>query len=457
MSDLLFEKLLARHRAPAPVPCACGGSHRLETGEIVFGEEAFARSARRLAERCGSRPVVWVLSDENTEQAAGARWKSGIHASRIVSRILPGQPRPVPSQERVAELALEVKQLSPHLLVSVGSGVLSDLGKQVSLEAGIPNWCVATAPSVDAYTSATAAIRVAGYHQALPTRVSEVIVCDLEVIARAPRVLFLSGLGDLLAKFLAHLDWILSRIVTGERHCQETAELALGSARRALEAARGWATDPAQATRSLMDAVLVSGLAMQSYGSSRPAASAEHTIAHFWEMAGAVGAEPLDLHGILVGAASRLVLKGYQAFYEGFDGLEVDVEARLASRARELPWSERLEQGLRPFQAKIAGELRGQSVDPAELSRRLTRAIAAREEIARMARPLLAELAQAVALLEELEFPFSLDTLELAEPMRLLPVRNVPLLRNRYTTFDLARELGREELLLDAIAAVAGA
>ncbi len=64
-----------------------------------------------------------------------------------------------------------------------------------SLLSGIPNWCVATAPSVDAYGSATAAITINGYHGAVPSRVSEVIVADLDVMGRAPRLMFHAGHG----------------------------------------------------------------------------------------------------------------------------------------------------------------------------------------------------------------------------------------------------------------------
>jgi hypothetical protein len=57
----------------------------------------------------------------------------------------------------------------------------------------------------------------------------------------------------------------------------------------------------------------------------------------------------------------------------------------------------------------------------------------------------------AMGLLAGLGFPFALEELRIAERYRLLPVRNVRVLRNRYTTFDLAHELGREDALFAAI------
>lgn len=450
MTTTPLDRLLALFGPGRTGACPCGRAHRLGAREVLVSEDALVRSAALLRARHGPSPAVWVLSDGNTEAAAGERWKRGV-AGRLTSHVLPAVPRPVPTEALVASLAAEVRGAAPDLLVGVGAGVVSDLVKAVSHATGRPSWCVATAPSVDAYGSATAAIRVGGYHRSLPVTPSEVIVCDLEVLAAAPRVLFLAGLGDLLAKYLAALDWRLAHAVTGEHLCEPLAGFALGSARAAIEAARAWSARPGEAVRALAEAGLVSGLAMQALGSSRPAASAEHTIAHFWEMAGAVGEEALDLHGLLAGAASRLVLRGYAAWYAALPGLEVDVPARLAAFDAEPPWDAALAPELRPFHGVLAALQREPGLDRAGLARRLEAFGRARGRLCAEAAPLLEELARAVALLEGLGFPFSLDALRLSSPHRLAPVRSVRLLRRRYTTFDLAYELGRERELVAAV------
>ncbi|WNG51890.1 sn-glycerol-1-phosphate dehydrogenase [Archangium minus] len=451
MSTSSLRELLERLGPDGVLACTCGKHHRISVKQVLVGEDALRESAELLRQQRGGGPVLWVLSDEHTEAAAAERWKTAVSASRIAARVLPGEPRPVPTLALVNELSAEVRALSPDLLVSVGSGVISDLVKKVSLDTGVPNWCVVTAPSVDAYSSATAAIRIEGYHRAVPARPSEVIVADVEVIARAPHPLFLAGLGDLLAKYLAHLDWNLARTVTRESLCDTIAGLALGSAREALAAARTWQAHPLAAVRSLTEAALVSGFAMQALGSSRPAASAEHTIAHFWEMAGAVAEEEHDLHGLLVGAACRLVLPGYVDWYRRLAETQVDLEGRLMALEQEPPWDERLEAKMGPFRHKIAEEMRGRVRDRATLAQHLGAFARERESIQRMAEPLLRELSDAITLLAGAGFPFSLDELGIDEHYRLLPVRNVRLLRNRYTTFDLAHELGQEEALVAAI------
>jgi glycerol-1-phosphate dehydrogenase [NAD(P)+] len=431
--------------------------HRLSPVEVILGEGALEKSADVLLRRYGNGASLWVLSDERTEAAAGERWKSTVRAASVRSRILPGDLDPVPTLELAEALAAEARALAPDLLVGVGSGVVSDLVKKVSLDAGRPNWCIATAASVDAYGSGRSAIRVAGSHRALPARASEVIVCDHEVLARAPRRLFLAGLGDLLAKYLASVDWRLAQRVAGETYCDVVGGFALGSARRALDAARVWGGDPEAALSALAEAGLVSGFAMQGFGNSRPAASAEHTVAHFWEAEGAAGAKEYDLHGILVGAATKLLLPGYAAWFGPSGGLarleEPDIEQRLVDLGREPPWEATIEEGMAGQRRMIAEEQEGKTFDRSILRRRLQAFTREKEHILAFAQPLLAELAKAVGTLEGLGFPFSLETLRITESQRLLPVRNVRLLRDRYTAFDLAHELGREGDLFAAIAA----
>lgn len=447
-----LQELLGRIGANGILACGCGSEHRIAVGEVLVGDDALARSAELLGRRHGANPAVWVLSDESTEAAAGERWKAAARRANIRSRVLPAAPRPVPSLELAHALAGEVARAPADVLVGVGGGVVSDLVKRVSFETGVPSWCVATAPSVDAYSSGTAALHTEGYHKALPARASEVIVCDLDVLARAPRILFLAGLGDLLAKLVANLDWNVAHLVAGHPFCATIAELALGAAREAIRAARALEIDPGPATRSLTDAILVSGFAMQAMGSSRPAASAEHSIAHLWESVERNDNDGTsDFHGILVGAATALILPGYLELYRRVPDARPDVASRLSTYREERPWEEALEEAMRPYTGNIATEMRDRHFDDVVLTLRLEAFAWERGRIAALAGPLLAELTDAVRLLRELGFP-SLDDLGIPDQLRLLPVRNVRLLRNRYTSFDLAYELGIERVLVDAIA-----
>lgn len=450
MRNPFFSDFLAEVARQEKTPCVCGRPHPVQTREILVSSTSLEESARHVAAVFGTAARLWVLSDQNTEAAAGAAWKKAVGGAQVVSRILPAVPRPHPTMELAESLAAEAREAKPDLLVAVGSGVVSDLVKRVSLVIAVPNWCIATAPSVDAFTSATSAILVNGFHSAVPAQVSQLVACDLRVMEKAPRELFLAGLGDLLAKFLAQLDWNLARIVTGEAYCPFVAGTALESARGALAAARMVDDDPPEAVRALTDACLCSGLAMQATGGSRPAASAEHMLAHFWETTHAAANKRLDLHGVLAAVASRIILRAYQGFYEKLPDLRVDRVARFRALEVEKDWQDTLEDGLRPFIAKVNGEMADRALDRIELERRLDRFEKGKAEILGLADSLLSEMDAAVGFLQDTHYPLSLAEVGIAREAALLPLRNVRLLRRRYSGFDLAYELGAESILREA-------
>jgi glycerol dehydrogenase-like iron-containing ADH family enzyme len=259
--------------------------------------------------------------------------------------------------------------------------------------------------------------------------------------------MFLAGIGDLLAKFIAYTDWNLSRIMTGEHYCPLVSSAALESARSALIAARTLRDDQAEAVRTLTDAALCSGFAMQALGSSRSAASAEHTMAHFWEIAHCVGNGRFDLHGILTGAASRIVFRVYRSLYERLVSVEPDVMRRLDSYDGEPPWQETVEEGLLPFMGKVRAEMSGRRFDRGILAQRLEAFRIGRVEIVGLGHAMLEELGADVALLEGMGYPFSLEELGIPADLMLLPLRNVRMLRRRYSGFDLAYELGLESVI----------
>jgi glycerol-1-phosphate dehydrogenase [NAD(P)+] len=447
VSHFFFRDFLARFDQQGRLQCPCGQEHRLQTSRTFVDQGALDESIRHLNDSFGRTARLWVLSDENTEAAAAARWKEAAGASRIVSRVLPGRPIPVPTMELVESLAADARREAPSLIVAVGSGVISDLGKSVSLAVDVPNWCIATAPSVDAFSSATSALRVDGFHSAVPSRIAQVIVCDPEIISGAPHELFLAGLGDLLAKYLAHLDWNVARMVSGEWYCPLVAAAALDSARSALAAGRLLRDDPREARRTLTDAALCSGFAMQATGGSRPAASAEHMLAHFWETTNQARNEKLNLHGILAAAASRLLLPVYEALYERLSSFEPDDQERLRAYDAELPWQETLEEGLRPFLRKVSAEAGSRQFDRGILARRLYAFRDNRTEIIALAGSVLGEMRRAVESLEGMGYPFDFGVIGLTAEEILLPLRNVRLLRHRYSSYDLAYELGLDSFI----------
>jgi glycerol-1-phosphate dehydrogenase [NAD(P)+] len=428
--------------------CRCGREHSLQTRQIVLGEGVLESLPDLLAEHYGSAAKIWILSDENTEEAAGRTCKNLLSGFSLTGAVLPASPQPRTSAELIRGLSEQAGAGSPDLILAVGGGTISDVAKMVSRSLDIPNWCIPTAPSVDAYSSGTSALKLPYRHKTEQARPAEVIVADLRVLEKAPRVLFLSGIGDLLAKYLSYLDWRISAQITGEYICEQTARLCLDSARRAIKAVATLARERGEAVRSLTDAILLSGLAMQALVNSRPAASAEHTIAHFWELDHGVGNSDLDLHGMLVGMSSRILLLLYREFYRDSSIWEFDLEDRLERMDAEPGWEQSLGPEVQPFHMQIREAMESRQNSPGMYRKRLENARNQRESITDLAEDLLDELERAVGTLAAVDFPFRLSDYRIDAQRAFVPLRYIRFLRNRYSTFNLIHELGAEQRVL---------
>jgi glycerol-1-phosphate dehydrogenase [NAD(P)+] len=388
--------------------------------------------------------VVWVLSDERTEAAAGAGLKRALRGLPLAEEVLPGSPKPVCTPQLVDRLAARARGAAAGLILSVGGGTMSDLGKSVSAALGVPNWSLMTAPSMDAHCSGTANLKTEKGAISQPTTPSRRVFCDLTVLRQAPEELFLAGLGDQLAKFLGHLDWQLGAWLFGEDYCPEAAEASLESGRLVLQALRERDGAPDLVYPRIADALLTSGLCMQSLRRSRPAASAEHTAAHLWDIAHMARNPRLALHGLLVGAASALVGRAYRKFFTLLPELSLDVEARVEELGREPSWDQTLDEEIRPYRAVLEREAEGRASVAQTCRESLARFTAQRPRIQELADGLLAESEEGVRLLAARGFPFDLTELGLTPAEILLPFRYIRFLRNRTSAFDLMHLLGVE-------------
>ena len=216
--------------------------------------------------------------------------------------------------------------------VAVGSGVINDLVKYAAELAGTPYVCVPTAASMDGYAASGAALREGGFKRTLACAAPVAIVADLDVIATAPAVMGAWGYGDLVGKLVAGVDWIVADAL-GEEPLESRARSPWcrtisppGCANPAGVRERDRA-----ALDGLMRGLLMSGLAMQAHGNSRPASGSDHQFAHLWEMEElALDGQPVS-HGACVGIGCVSMLAAYEWLLHQ-DMRAID-PARLAARA----------------------------------------------------------------------------------------------------------------------------
>jgi len=457
-TEFLYARFLSGFDRDGRKRCSCGQLHELGTREVLLGDGVRDEIPERLRREHGRGTVVWVLSDENTEAAAGAELKralGGLSGLKMAQELLPGSPKPVCTPELADRLADRARAASAGLILAVGGGTMSDLGKAVSHRLGLPNWSLMTAPSMDAHASGTSNMKTPSGAVSQPVTPSRRVFCDAAILEKAPEELFLAGLGDQVAKFLGYLDWQLGAWVFSDGICEETAETSLESVRLTMRTLREPGLPPGQVRLRLADALLTSGLCMQSLGHSRPAASAEHTAAHLWEIAHVARVPRLALHGLLVGAATALVFRAYREFFGLLRELPVDAASRAEELGREPSWQETLDEEIRPYRAVLEVQNAGRPPLAQTCRESLARFADRRQGIQALAEGLLGELEEGLRLLDERGFPFQLTAYGLTPAEILLPFRYVRLLRNRTSAFDLMHLLGVERRIYRA--ALAGA
>lgn len=282
--------------------CACGRRHEFNVKNIWVEAQATKHLNDLLREY--KRPVF--LCDTNTRKAA-QQSMSGYFACHEVLE-LPANGLHA-DDEHVAAVQ---DKLSPgaDVLIAVGSGSIHDLARYVAFERHIPFISVPTAASVDGFVSTVAAMTWHGLKKTLPAAAPIYVLADSDIFTKAPYRLTASGVSDLMGKYTALLDWKVSHLVTGEYFCPKIYSLEFEAVHEVEAELDKIKARDRESTEKLMYALLLSGLAMQMIGNSRPASGAEHHVSHLWEMEVLNGR--LDaLHGEKVSIGLILCLERY--------------------------------------------------------------------------------------------------------------------------------------------------
>ncbi|MHB1152988.1 MAG: sn-glycerol-1-phosphate dehydrogenase [Eubacteriales bacterium] len=192
-------------------------------------------------------------------------------------------------------------------LVACGSGTIHDLTRFAAHAAGIPFVSYPTAASVDGFVSNVAAMTIGGRKVTYPSTAPAALFADSEVYRNAPAALTASGVGDIVGKYISLFDWKVGNIITGEPIDSEIYSLEEEAVKRVMETD----VNSDSYTEIVMECLILSGMAIQYMGSSRPASGAEHHLSHLWEMH-CINAPTPALHGEKVGVSTLLVLEEYK-------------------------------------------------------------------------------------------------------------------------------------------------
>lgn len=291
--------------------CSCGRQHSVDIQKFLIGkgiEKTIAGYVSEIAEG-----TVLLISDSNTYKAYGERLYNTFNGCRIKTRsfILGAAGQLVPDERTLGRLVIEIGD-DISLIVAAGSGTLNDLARFLSKKFKIPYLIAGTAPSMDGYASVVSPLIVDGTKVTYSGVYPRAIAADLDVLKTAPIEMIHAGYGDILGKMTALADWELSRRLNGEYYCETSVKLVHSAMQKCTDNAEGISERNEEAIGYLMEALILSGIAIGLAGTSRPASGSEHHLAHYWEVSALSRGVEHPLHGNSVGVGAVVSASVYE-------------------------------------------------------------------------------------------------------------------------------------------------
>lgn len=400
-----------------------------------------------------------VVCDPTTRRIAGEELARGVDAGAVVE-IAPRARgmAPVAGTREADALGDRLRAVVDDdgivAVIAVGAGTVNDLAKITCNRLALPYAAVATAPSMNGYTSAGAALLEAGIKTTVSCAPPDAVIAPVSLSRAAPPAMLQAGLADLRSRPVSGADWYLAHRLLDMPYDTDALELAAVAERVTSGTAAGLRHGDGEAVARLLTGLLLSGLAMDIAGTSAPASGGEHLVSHYLDMRHFAHGGPHDLHGRQVGVASLAMAHLYERLLR-LDVEDIDPQAA----AETTPWSRaRVE-----LEAHF-GSLWPALADTAVAVHADTGAVVARLEALRRQWPQLrAALAAIVggpgplrAELSAAGAPVCFADLELNRDQARDALLRSRYVRTRYTILDLAAELGHlEDWVEETLACVA--
>lgn len=314
--------------------CSCGDTHQVTTKKILIERNAI-KKIPGLIKEYGLPPQMFVVADENTYEAAGKEVLSVLREAGYSpgSYVFKNEHILHPDENAIGSLMMAMEPM-PKLLIAVGSGTLNDLTRFCATRLKIPFMVVGTAASMDGYASGVIPITRAGMKISYLGITPEVIIGDLDILSAAPLRLMAAGFGDIIGKVPGRLDWMIGSRIFGEDMCPEIEGLVNSAVQKCIEISPELNMRTYEAAHSVMEALALSGIAMQMHGNSRPASGAEHHMSHFLEMRDGHYNRPNAYHGAKVGMTALISMRLYEKFFEAGPPPQGVVPEAMATKAR---------------------------------------------------------------------------------------------------------------------------
>ena len=187
------------------------------------------------------RPTrIALLMDASPMRSPEGSLKDWV-AQQLAGLDIPVDPVILPASTTADETAVESATAgcaAADVVVTVGSGTISDLGKVAAGDR--PHLIVQTAASVNGYSDNESVLLRSGVKRTAHSAYAHTLLADVEIIALAPPELNRSGLVDMISMFTAPADWYLAgQVGMDENWLPDAALLARRYGRQLMAASAG--------------------------------------------------------------------------------------------------------------------------------------------------------------------------------------------------------------------------
>jgi glycerol-1-phosphate dehydrogenase [NAD(P)+] len=431
--------------------CGCGRTHGVELKHAVIRKGALG-ALLPIAREVGARLRAAVVLDRVTRGIAGEQvvrlLKRDGHDVREV--LVPDGAGDRPHADEPSLALVERGLADTDLGVSVGAGTLNDLTKLASFKRGIPYISVATAPSMNGYTSAIAAILMRGVKRTVACHQPMAVLADLDILKDAPLELCRAGLGDLESKPTASADFRLGGLIRGTYFCEAPEAVVLQAEDRAQQMAGALNQGDPEAIAALTEALMLSGISMKLAGSSSTASGGEHLISHLWDMTAGAEGRVEGWHGAQVGVATIVTA----ALYDHLKALDpaalnpADIVAKRSSVEEE---TRRIEAHHGEFAEEVKAEWFAKRQDDEVLRATLERVEKGWHELWQDLGQVLRPAKRVRDILAAAGAPTTVQELGLTPSHLRSAFATAHHIRSRYTVLDFAHELGVFDQLAEKV------